>query len=202
MDVDEKAEPEAKAAASSDSDSSSSDSDSSDSDSDSGEKKEDAPAEKPAAAELKADSSSSSSSSSSSDSGSDSDSDSDSDSQGKKENAAPKTEAKAPAPKEVEVEEAPATDGPPAGRTRSQNKPFQRVNVEEFMGKKGSWDMSYEATFGEGGVGWKAQAVLGQVKGDRFRHEKNKRKRSTYRGGLIDDAKVNSIKFDYSDDEK
>ena len=39
-------------------------------------------------------------------------------------------------------------------------------------------------------------------KGDRFRHEKNKRKRSTYRGGLIDDAKVNSIKFDYSDDEK
>ena len=110
--------------------------------------------------------------------------------------------AKAPAPKEVDVEEAPATDGPAGPRTRSQNKPFQRVNVDEFMGKKGSWDMSYEATFGEGGVGWKAQAVLGQVKGDRFRHEKNKRKRSTYRGGLIDDAKVNSIKFDYSDDEK
>ena len=41
-------------------------------------------------------------------------------------------------------------------------------------------------------MGWKA-AVLGQVKGDRFRHEKNKRKRSTYRGGVIDDHKVNSI---------
>jgi hypothetical protein len=32
------------------------------------------------------------------------------------------------------------------------------------MGKKGSWDNTYEATFGEDGVGWKAQAVLGQVK--------------------------------------
>ena len=75
------------------------------------------------------------------------------------------------------------------------------VNVEEWMGKKGSWDNTYEGTFGEDGVGWKAQAVLGQVKGDRFRHEKNKRKRSTYRGGLIDDQKVNSIKLEHSDDE-
>jgi uncharacterized protein YPO0396 len=70
----------------------------------------------------------------------------------------------------------------------------RRVDVDEWMGKKGSWDNTYEGTFGEGGVGWKAQAVLGQVKGDRFRHEKNKRKRSTYRGGLIDDNKVNSIR--------
>jgi hypothetical protein len=38
------------------------------------------------------------------------------------------------------------------------------------------------------------------VQGDRFRHEKNKRKRSTYRGGLIDDGKVNSIKFEYGSD--
>jgi hypothetical protein len=77
----------------------------------------------------------------------------------------------------------------------------RRVDVDEWMGKKGSWDNTYEGTFGEGGVGWKAQAVLGQVKGDRFRHEKNKRKRSTYRGGLIDDNKVNSIPFPDSDDE-
>ena len=81
---------------------------------------------------------------------------------------------------------------PPASR---------RVDVDEWMGKKGSWDNTYEGTFGEGCVGWKAQAVLGQVKGDRFRHEKNKRKRSTYRGGLIDDNKVNSIPFPNSDDE-
>ena len=77
----------------------------------------------------------------------------------------------------------------------------RRVDVDEWTGKKGSWDNTYEGTFGEGGVGWKAQAVLGQVKGDRFRHEKNKRKRSTYRGGLIDDNKVNSIPFPDSDDE-
>ena len=75
------------------------------------------------------------------------------------------------------------------------------MDVDEWMGKKGSWDNTYEGTFGEVGVGWKAQAVLGQVKGDRFRHEKNKRKRSTYRGGLIDDNKVNSIPFPNSDDE-
>ena len=77
---------------------------------------------------------------------------------------------------------------------------WPRVNAEEWMGKAGSWDNTYEGTFGEGGVGWKAQSVLGQVKGDRFRHEKNKRKRSTYRGGLIDDHKVTSIKFEYDDE--
>ena len=84
---------------------------------------------------------------------------------------------------------------------KGPNQPFQRVKNEEWLGQKGSWDMTYEAAFGEKGVGWKAQAVLGQVKGDRFRHEKNKRKRSTYRGGLIDDNKVNSIPFPDSDDE-
>ena len=78
---------------------------------------------------------------------------------------------------------------------KGPNKPFQRVNNEEWLGKKGSWDMTYEAAFGEKGVGWKAQEVLGKVKGARFTHEKNKRKRSTYRGGLIDDNAVNSIKY-------
>ena len=69
------------------------------------------------------------------------------------------------------------------------------------MGKKGQLGHELRGDVRARGVGWKAQAVLGQVKGDRFRHEKNKRKRSTYRGGLIDDNKVNSIKFEYSDDE-
>jgi|TARA_X000000368_G_scaffold265662_1_gene210329 hypothetical protein len=81
----------------------------------------------------------------------------------------------------------PAKNGP--------NKPFQRVKNDEWLGKKGSWDMTYEAAFGENGVGWKAQEVLGKVKGARFTHEKNKRKRSTYRGGSIDDMAVNSIKY-------
>ena len=39
--------------------------------------------------------------------------------------------------------------------------------------------MSYEGTFGESGYGAKAQAVLGQVRGARFQHEKNKRSEVT-----------------------
>ena len=38
-----------------------------------------------------------------------------------------------------------------------------------------------------------------QVRGKDFRHEKTKKKRGSYRGGVIDHA-VNSFKFD-SDDE-
>ena len=34
-----------------------------------------------------------------------------------------------------------------------------------------------------------------QVRGKDFRHEKTKKKRGTYRGGVIDNA-VNSVKFD------
>lgn len=59
--------------------------------------------------------------------------------------------------------------------------------------------MSYEGTFGEAGYGAKAQQVLGQVRGARFTHEKNKRKRS-YFGGAIDNDAVNSIKFDSDSD--
>ena len=73
------------------------------------------------------------------------------------------------------------------------------MNSSEWLGQKGSWDMSYEGTFGESGYGAKAQAVLGQVRGARFQHEKNKRKRS-YFGGAIDYNAVNSIKFE-SDSE-
>jgi len=40
-----------------------------------------------------------------------------------------------------------------------------------------------------------------QTKGKGFRHEKTKKKRGTYKGGLIDDKQVNSYKFSYSDDE-
>ncbi len=39
-----------------------------------------------------------------------------------------------------------------------------------------------------------------QVRGKDFRHEKTKKKRGSYRGGIIDHATVNSFKFD-SDDE-
>ncbi len=43
--------------------------------------------------------------------------------------------------------------------------------------------------------GSKADAVLSQVKGKDFRHEKTKKKRGTYKGGPITTS-VNSIKFD------
>lgn len=49
--------------------------------------------------------------------------------------------------------------GDRAGKARS----FQRVNADEWLNKKGAWDNSYEATFGNGGWGAGAQAVLGQV---------------------------------------
>ena len=38
------------------------------------------------------------------------------------------------------------------------------------------------------GWGFKAQQVLGAVRGKDFRHEKTKKKRGSYRGGSIDPA--------------
>ncbi len=37
------------------------------------------------------------------------------------------------------------------------------MRAEEWLDKKGAWDNSYQATFGEGGWGAGAQAILGQV---------------------------------------
>lgn len=79
-------------------------------------------------------------------------------------------------------------------------KAFQRVKADEWLGKKGSWDNSYVGTFGENGWGFKAQQILGQVKGKDFRHEKTKKKRGSYRGGVIDTDARCSFKFE-SDDE-
>jgi hypothetical protein len=53
-----------------------------------------------------------------------------------------------------------------------------------------------ENTFGDGGYGAKANKVLATVRGKDFRHEKTKRKRSTYRGGLIS---LESKSFKYDD---
>ncbi|XP_076949811.1 uncharacterized protein LOC143622596 [Bidens hawaiensis] len=79
---------------------------------------------------------------------------------------------------------------------------FQRVKIDEveFAHDK-LQDNSYWAKGGaEIGYGAKAQEVLGQVRGRDFRHEKTKKKRGSYRGGLID-QQSHSIKFDYSDEE-
>ena len=77
---------------------------------------------------------------------------------------------------------------------------FQRVRDDEWLGKKGSWNNSYTATFGASGWGARAEAVLGAVRGKDFRHEKTKKKRGSYRGGLIDSGAVCSYKFE-SDEE-
>lgn len=79
---------------------------------------------------------------------------------------------------------------------------FQRVKIDEveFAHQK-LQDNSYWAKDGADiGYGAKAQEVLGQVRGRDFRHEKTKKKRGSYRGGLID-QQSHSIKFNYSDEE-
>ena len=42
--------------------------------------------------------------------------------------------------------------------------------------------------------------MLLRVRGRDFRHEKTKKKRGTYRGGVINMLAVNSIKLDYGSD--
>ncbi|KAL3830144.1 hypothetical protein ACJIZ3_018946 [Penstemon smallii] len=79
---------------------------------------------------------------------------------------------------------------------------FQRVKIDEVeFADERLQDNSYWAKAGaENGYGAKAQEILGQVKGRGFRHEKTKKKRGSYRGGIID-LQSHSIKFDNSDDE-
>lgn len=76
------------------------------------------------------------------------------------------------------------------------DRSFRRVKSEEWLGKKGSMKNSYEATFGSGGWGAKAQQTLGAVRGKGFRHEKTKKKRGSYMGGKIDDNTRASFKYD------
>ncbi len=47
----------------------------------------------------------------------------------------------------------------------ANGKPFQRVKADEWLGKKGSWSNHYEDTFGQAGWGFKAQQILGAVRG-------------------------------------
>ncbi|KAM3300968.1 suppressor protein SRP40 [Capsicum chacoense] len=79
---------------------------------------------------------------------------------------------------------------------------FQRVKIDQVEFKDDRLkDNSYWAKDGADiGYGAKAQEVLGQVKGRDFRHEKTKKKRGSYRGGVID-LQSHSVKFNYSDEE-
>lgn len=89
-----------------------------------------------------------------------------------------------------------------SSETRTAANAFKRVKVEEvkYFDQR-LQDNSYWAKDGaEYGYGAKAQEVLGQVKGRDFRHEKTKKKRGSYRGGVID-FQSHSIKFNDSDEE-
>jgi hypothetical protein len=48
-------------------------------------------------------------------------------------------------------------------RDKNNGRAFQRVKAEEWLGRKGAWDNSYEAVFGNTGWGAGAQAILGKV---------------------------------------
>lgn len=54
--------------------------------------------------------------------------------------------------------------GRESGASEKNAKMFRRVVAEEWLGKKGAWDNSYSATFGDSGWGAKAEAVLGSVR--------------------------------------
>ncbi|KAK4368907.1 hypothetical protein RND71_012699 [Anisodus tanguticus] len=78
---------------------------------------------------------------------------------------------------------------------------FQRVKIDQVEFKDDRLkDNSYWAKDGADiGYGAKAQEVLGQVKGRNFRHEKTKKKRGSYRGGIID-LNSHSVKFNYDEE--
>lgn len=83
-------------------------------------------------------------------------------------------------------------------RARTQGTPFQRVKPEEveFLDERLK-DNTYDGKGGSGvnSYGWKASQDLIKVRGDKFRAEKNKKKRGSYRGGQIT-FESHSIKFD------
>lgn len=73
--------------------------------------------------------------------------------------------------------------------------PFRRVDDTITVDMKLS-NNSFEAKKGsKGSWGEKANKDFKHTKGKSFRHEKTKKKRGTYKGGMIDTS-VNSIKFD------
>lgn len=98
---------------------------------------------------------------------------------------------------------APKKTGEPKSE-RKAGTPFTRMqdgDWEKKVGKLSEVDNSYEARFGEGGYGAKANEKLRTVVGKDFRHEKTKRKRGTYRGGVIDTGMGTSFKFEHSDSD-
>lgn len=115
--------------------------------------------------------------------------------------------SKLPAKEDITATEDDAKQSKPNKRQKLSSEPktmiaFQRVKLDDVkFADERLQDNSYWAKGGaDSGYGAKAQEILGQVRGRGFRHEKTKKKRGTYRGGLID-LQTHSIKFNNSDDE-
>lgn len=84
-------------------------------------------------------------------------------------------------------------------KEQAKNTPFRRVISEHVFVRESLQDNSFEAKIGaHGDWGAKANLDLKHTRGKGFRHEKTKKKRGSYKGGLINTS-VNSIKFDDSD---
>ncbi|KAH9821076.1 SRP40, C-terminal domain-containing protein [Melampsora americana] len=81
-------------------------------------------------------------------------------------------------------------------KQKKSNTPFRRVKAEEIQLDQRVADNSFLAKGGaEGSYGHKAHMDLIVTRGKAFTKEKNKKKRGSYRGGIIDMAS-HSIKFD------
>ncbi|KAG0145195.1 hypothetical protein CROQUDRAFT_46122, partial [Cronartium quercuum f. sp. fusiforme G11] len=78
---------------------------------------------------------------------------------------------------------------------KKSNAPFRRVRAEEIQVDQRVADNGFLAKGGaEGSYGHKAHMDLIVTRGKAFTKEKNKKKRGSYRGGIIDTTS-HSIKF-------
>lgn len=101
-------------------------------------------------------------------------------------------------PQCVNMDETPSP--PKKSKGPKQGERFQRVRSDkvEFQDDR-LRDMSYDAKSGAGDWGARANADLIVTRGKSFTKEKNKKKRGSYRGGVIDQGS-HSIKFTYDDE--
>ena len=77
-----------------------------------------------------------------------------------------------------------------------KSEPFRRVKAEEYnQDALSQLNNSYHSLKNyQGSWGQKANSQLSSVQGRNFKHEKTKKKRGQYMGGIIN-MQVNSIKF-------
>jgi len=79
---------------------------------------------------------------------------------------------------------------------KQKTERFQRIDPTKIAITNEK--LANNSYFAKGGESWGAKAAtdLEKTRGDRFRHEKTKKKRGTYRGGAINTTGVFSIPLD------